>query len=120
MKTFRDVYSFPFELLEGSSWVDDNEGIFIFQFLNISDILKVKLLDVINGFEELTREDLTFSHENGIITSSNGIDVIRIRGWGYLTGSGGLNLSGEEASNIQDTLVDFIIERLNKRNQSTE
>ena len=40
--------------------------------------------------------------------------VIDIRGWGNLTGTGGYNLSEESAMIVQDTLAEYIIQRLNK------
>jgi hypothetical protein len=38
--------------------------------------------------------------------------LILIRGWGNLTGCGAYNLDGEYAGKIQDTLEEYIIEKL--------
>ena len=35
-----------------------------------------------------------------------------IRGWGNLTGVGAYNLNGDYATKIQDTLAEYIIEKL--------
>lgn len=41
----------------------------------------------------------------------NGAELV-VRGWGYLTGVGGLNLPDEEAAKIQDEFSDWIYETL--------
>jgi hypothetical protein len=41
-------------------------------------------------------------------------EFILIRGWGNLTGTGSYNLDGEYAGKIQDTLAEYIVEKLNK------
>lgn len=41
----------------------------------------------------------------------NGAELV-VRGWGYLTGVGGLNLPDEEAAKIQDEFSDWIYEIL--------
>ena len=37
-----------------------------------------------------------------------------IRGWGHLTGTGGLHLSESAAAKIQDDFGQYIVETLNK------
>lgn len=43
------------------------------------------------------------------------IPILRIRGWGHLTGVGGLHLPSEEAAKIQDSFTNYIVERLNSK-----
>ena len=38
-----------------------------------------------------------------------------LRGWGYLTGTGGLNLSKDIAKNLQDEFISYILSRLNNK-----
>lgn len=40
-----------------------------------------------------------------------------VRGWGYLIGTGGLNLSAEEATKIQDDFGNWIVETLSKKKE---
>jgi len=40
-----------------------------------------------------------------------------IRGWGYLIGTGGLNLSAEKAAKIQDDFGNWIVETLSKKKE---
>ena len=116
MKTYKEVYQLPLEDQHG--WIYDKKGNFVFQFLIDNEEMEKKLLDVINGKKNLTNLDLVFKHEQGQVVDKSGLPIILIRGWGNLTGTGAMNLSVEEASNIQDTFADFIVERLNYRDVS--
>lgn len=40
---------------------------------------------------------------------------VKGKGWGYLIGAGGLNLSAEEAVKIQDDFGNWIVNTLNKK-----
>jgi hypothetical protein len=42
-------------------------------------------------------------------------ECILIRGWGNLTGVGSYNLDGEYAAKIQDTLAEYIVEKLKNK-----
>lgn len=42
----------------------------------------------------------------------NGDLILVVRGWGYLTGSGGLHLSEEEACKIQDDFARYVVSKL--------
>jgi hypothetical protein len=113
MKTYKDVYQLP---LEGShGWIYDQKRNFVFQFMIDDEKTEQKILDVINVKENFKNLDLVFKHEQGQIIDKSGLPIILIRGWGNLTGTGAMNLSVEEASNIQDTFANFIVERLNYR-----
>lgn len=113
MKTYKEVYQLPLEDQHG--WIYDQKRNFVFQFLIDNEEIENKILDVINGKNNLTNPEIFFVHENGIIKNNKGQEFILIRGWGNLTGKGALNLSDKEAFNIQDTFADFIVERLNYR-----
>src|SRR5690606_12220059 len=113
--TFRDAYSFPFKTT-GHSWVYDSEYQFMFQFQFRNDRTQSKIIQILNGeVEEYNRHPL--KHEQGMIYIFNKDkweEFILIRGWGNLTGVGGYNLPPEKAVKIQDTLAEFIIEKLGK------
>lgn len=113
MKTYKDVYKLPLE--ESHGWIYDQNRNFVFQFMIDDEKTEQKILYVINGKENLNNLDLLFKHEQGQIADKAGLPIILIRGWGNLTGIGAMNLSVDEASNIQDTFANFIVERLNYR-----
>ena len=78
-----------------------------------------KLLD---NMETLPKEmDGTFYGSNCgqiyIKTKNGDTPVLDIRGWGYLTGAGGLNLSNEEACKIQDSFERWVINTLNSHRE---
>ena len=85
-----------------------------FEFKNDKTIEGI--INILNGEIEPTKENIV-KHKEGIIyVEKEGKDkpLIMIRGWGNLTGIGGYNLNGEYAGKIQDTLAEYIVERLSK------
>jgi hypothetical protein len=42
------------------------------------------------------------------------LNAILVRGWGLLTGAGAYNLNGKWAAKIQDSLEEYIVEKLSK------
>lgn len=114
MKNFKEVYKFPFEN-HHHGWVYDDGENFIFQFEIDDDKMCALLLQVINGKANLKNNELSFRHDCGYIVSNKDQNVILIRGWGNLTSPNCLNFEYEDAMSIQDTLADYIVERLNFR-----
>lgn len=112
LKTWKDAFSLP---LKGSDhlWVYDANGQFVFQFLIEDEYQRKQIIDRINGSKNWIEGLSNLRLNKGYIETDKGKMVILIRGWGYLTGIGGLNLSAKEASNIQDTFAQFIISKLN-------
>jgi len=112
MKTWQDVWTPPFRKEKYSEWVLDSKGHFVFQFEEVSLKEEVKIINLINGIkEEPFEEKLTYS--NILIQDEQGRALLMLRGWGYLTGIGGLNLSDKEAAHIQDTFGAYILSKLN-------
>jgi hypothetical protein len=114
MKTYKDVYHFPLHNSE-IGWVRDAKSQFVFQFedyVHNNILLQNNIVDTINGNYKPKKQH-HFVHEDGLITE-DGNEFILIRGWGNLTGTGGHNLSPEEAANIQDTFAEFIVKQLNQ------
>jgi hypothetical protein len=110
--SFRDLYGFPFHEAKYGSWVYDAKGNFIFQFEFTGEDTRKKVLDIINGdLEEYNRQEVKM--DNGVIFVNDN-PFILIRGWGNLTGVGAYNLDGDYAAKIQDTLAEYITEKLSK------
>ncbi len=118
-KSFRDVYQLPFRRrILVDTWIYDEGNNFCFQFEKYREDKNNLFLQVINGDRYLENENLTFHHKDGEIIDNEGNHLITIRGWGNLTSPNCLGFSPEEAANIQDTLADYIIQRLNFRAES--
>lgn len=117
MKTYKDIYKLPLRLAKYGTWVYDTNCHFVFQFEHYDRELNEKFLKVINGTaskdEMPTKTPFYYKRSRGYIRNVNDVNVILIRGWGNLTGSGAMNLPPEEAANIQDTFAEFILEQLN-------
>ena len=117
--SFRDLYTEPFIKDKIMGWVYSGDN-FIFQFLGDNEDTNNKCLQILNDeITEYNRQDV--KHLNGEITV-NSVPFILIRGWGNLTSSGGYNLDGDYACKIQDTLAEYIVEKLNfgeKENKKT-
>lgn len=110
--TFKDLYKFPFHQSEYSSWVYDDNSNFIFQFEFRNEETRQKVIDILNGnLSDYKRQDV--ESKDGMILI-NEKPFILIRGWGNLTGCGAYNLDGEYAAKIQDTLCEYIVEKLKK------
>jgi hypothetical protein len=117
--TFKEVYKFPLKVDDYCPIITrtaDKQRAFDW-CVNISSEKQQELVDMINGIKQhqfkykFYREGIEIYSENPIF---NGKPVLCIRGWGYLTGIGGLHLPQEEAIKIQDEFGDYIVEQLNK------
>lgn len=115
LKTYKDVYQFPLEDSMDIGYITDQKNNFVFQFTFYNEEKRQLYLDVINGLNSFNNPELVFRHEDGYILGNDNKPRILIRGWGNLTGAGAMNLSGEEASNIQDTFAEYLVEQLNRR-----
>ena len=104
--------------------VYDFDGNLVFQFADNSTLLKnfypfdsikkraivelIKSNKFIHNFIKLNFDSSLFSVQNAHILYDNK-DFIIVRGWGHLTGIGGLNLSENNAKEIQDKLINHIL-----------
>lgn len=74
-----------------------------------------RIVECINGeYVSIESHIYTLSEDKDMILR-DGIDMIRMRGWGYLTGTGGCHLPSVEAIKVQNSLAEFICEMLNKK-----
>lgn len=110
MKNWQDIYKLPLIKSEYGSWVYDSNNNFVFQFQIRNEEARDKILEIINGDREPTKDNKVEYQEGHIL--SNGKELILIRGWGNLTGVGGHNLPAQDAANIQDTFADYIVDKL--------
>lgn len=86
------------------------------EMIHLSYEMKKSFLQLINGEEvaPFTHQyKLTYNPNNTIIYADDKLFII-IRGWGHLTGSGGLGLDDDTAVAIQTGFANHIIESLNK------
>lgn len=122
MKDFKEAYKFPLKKDEGYGKVFTVDNNMAFDFapkwlyddaITLSDQRRQDVVDVINGTRRPSKNDykLEYNSENGMIRLDNK-SFILIRGWGYLTGSGGLKLPWKTAKKLQDDFAQYIIDQL--------
>lgn len=112
--SFKDLYKFPFHQAKFGTWVYDADSNFIFQFEMDNKTTQESVIKILNGELNPTKEN-KFVHKDGMIyleKDGNLHEFILIRGWGNLTGCGSYNLDGEWAGKIQDSLAEYIVEKL--------
>lgn len=111
--TFEEVYQLPFRNDYGIYGKTANH-ITAFNFLFDDQDLQDKVISILNNEEETTN---ILPMEYDPISSQIFLQakpILLIRGWGYLTGVGGLHLSAEDAMGLQAQLAQYIISRLTK------
>lgn len=110
--SFKDLYKFPFHQAKYGTWVYDANSNFIFEFEFKGKDTQEKVVNILNNdLLEYKRQDV--EHKDGMIYV-DGIEFILIRGFGGLTGVGAHNLNAEYACKIQDSLAEYIIDKLKK------
>lgn len=121
--SFKDVYEFPLELhFDMKAMTPKYEMAFDFipsflsktyKSMQISTEAKEKIIRIVNGADEKLKNTFELTFEDDAI-KANGLILILLRGWGHLTGAGGLGLPPDEALRLQTELGEYILERLTK------
>ena len=128
---FKDIYKLPLKQEEAASFMvmtADNQRAFDFEWPAwdtyekeeaIPAKVQQQIIAKLNGDASIIIEPLfNFSYNDGKIWAFSSIakkkkHIMLIRGWGHLTGIGGLHLKDEDAAKIQDDFGQYIVETLN-------
>ena len=107
---FDEIYKPPFhEVLD--FWVYTQGDVRCFDWIaRVDSRTRKELIRILNGNSK-KRVKHEVKYDKGIV-SIKGVNIIRIRGWGHLTGCGALNLPPEEAIEIQDDFGEWIVKKL--------
>ena len=121
---WKEVYKFPLKVVEATPFVAvTNDNKHAFDFVSTRDCYvpaftvpydyAMRFVNVING-ENKTDFAPNFTYDNGFVYFGE-LPVIRVRGWGYLTGKGkyALGLNGEDAVRLQNEFGGYIADKLN-------
>lgn len=113
--TYKDVYKLPVINHVGTPFVFDSDNNVLFQFLTEDMKFRERVVKTINGDYVPEMKNLFFIQEDKILIKNTvpATELILVRGWGNLTGIGAMNLTPKEAINIQDTLLRFVVSKLN-------
>jgi len=111
--SYQGVYRLPLKYDEYNyAWSKNNNMALMF-YENLSEEDRVQIVECINKESDLKLNDIANNNEEFLI---NGEPAFCVRGWGHLTGIGGLNLPVEKAKQIQDDFINYILERLTEAN----
>ncbi len=109
--SFTHIYTMPFVDRMGMGRIYSGDN-FVFQFLGGNEATQQTCLQILNGeLKEYKRQNIT--QQNGEILI-DGHPFILVRGWGQLCGGGAYNLNEKWAARIQDSLEEYIVEKLSK------
>ena len=121
---FKEIYSFPLKLDVFGDIVltSDNERAFDFfedmpeEGYILSNELQHSLIGCLNNENvHFLIKDASYIYKDAsiyIVIDNKPLLFIVIRGWGYLTSTGRLQLPLEKAKQIQDEFAQFIIDKL--------
>lgn len=124
MEKFKEYFKFPLQMdseFEIKVFTADKRMAFDW-LISMPREAKEKIVALINGEKPLIpKVKKKWRHESGVIYCRflEGVNinkeykVLRIRGWGMLTGIGAYNLPLEEAAIIQDSFAEYCVNMLN-------
>ena len=119
IKTWRDVWGPYFSYYWG--YVNDNFGTMAFSVSVHRDgenpwitLLCNRIADVLETGNELDEKYEGLEIKNGCDLYWEGLEIGSFRGWGHLTGPGGLNLPEERATELQNQMIDYVMTRISK------
>jgi len=113
---WKKIYKLPFKCDDYNYvWTDNGTMALTFDIDYCEEYQRdvmLKVVNKLNGDSSIKfknkfelKDDIEFYYDNEF--------AFTIRGWGHLTSPGGLNLSMDEAANIQDDFAQWILETLN-------
>ena len=114
---FKEAFKFPLKISHGIVFTSENNRAFDFshswekgEIMLVCKETKQDIVDVVNGQnKKINIDDL--SHKDSYIYSGTS-RLLSIRGWGHLTGTGGLKLSDDVADKLQDDFANYIVKSL--------
>lgn len=107
--SWKDVYKLPLEY-DGYTYCWSKNGTMSIMFSrDVSEKDRKRIVDSINGKSSSKIDGLT---SNGPDFYQDNQYLFCVRGWGYLTGIGGLNLPEKKAIKLQDDFINHVLDKL--------
>lgn len=118
IEKFTDVWKLPFkkdpEGLHVYIWDSNNH--MCFTYFGEGQETYDRIFDLLNGKTDNYFKGSGFSESKIAVTDdpteTDAFPCLLVRGWGYLTGSGGLNLTAEKAVKLQNELAEYACKKL--------
>ena len=109
---YNEIWQRPFEL--AGNYIFDRNGVMVFTFdFSISEDTRKKVTSLLN--DEGKEEPLDFHIVDRSEVWFNDIPIGFFRGWGHLTGVGGLHLDPVDAMNVQDEFIKDCMKKLTEK-----
>ena len=112
---WRDIWKFPLEESGYTDYVHSSNGVLALSHFRtewiFDDVTISKIVSIING--KINSDFHPEWKAEGCEILYQGVYAFSVRGWGYLTGIGGLNLSIDVAEKVQDEFISYILNKLN-------
>ena len=113
-----EFYKLPFSDKYKCGYIYDANSNFIFQFETYDTNIYNEILNHLNSDKLSTECNFRLHPDDPICIQMKNdkgwTDIITIRGWGSLTGKGGYDLHPDKAIELQDSLVKWLLYKLNK------
>ena len=114
---FKEIYHQPFDTDEMAIWVTcktkENGIVHCLDILTDDKEYAKENVAILNGQKEGTPENkATYSASSQLIYRNNK-RLFLVRGWGYLTGIGGLKLNPKIAAELQDNFGQWCADMIN-------
>lgn len=116
--TFKDAWTLPFkgDPIGYTIYIWDSKNHVCFNYLDDDREKYDRIINLLNG-EDATPFKKCNIKGDYISVYDYDVDVkpiLLVRGWGYLTGSGGLKLDAEKAKKLQEDLIEYCRDKLIK------
>ena len=118
---WEDVWNLPLRKSDYDDYVYSSNGVLALSHFkdewtfDEDDATINKIVSIIN--DEIDSDFLPEWEADGCDILYQGVYAFCVRGWGYLTGTGGLNLPEDVAAKIQDEFISYILSRLNNESK---
>ena len=109
MKNINKYFKAPFYTDDYYMYIFDSNNQVMFDILDDNEQKIDMIIDCLNDKSEYKFANASINGENIDIDNK---PTLSVRGWGYLTGTGALGLSNEDAIEIQKNMLEFIKNKL--------
>lgn len=129
-KSWKDCYKLPLHLDDYCVFAWDANGNMALSCFNLKydekgnyllgEPERIKhIINVINGdCAPIFDSKWKLSDDESCAITYDGEKQFLVRGWGHLTGCGGLNLPEELAAKMQDEFINYILDKLNGKHET--
>jgi len=106
----QNIFKPPFYIDEYRMYIFNSDYYICFNILTEDEFLCYDILDVMNNKKINKKYDNIRIDDEYLYI--NDLPVLLVRGWGYLTGIGGLRMNNEEAIKAQKELLEYVKNKL--------